>query len=319
MQALSRLRVVLKSRKGPDKSTKVALLEQVKAGRVLQRHGYDLYLPPPTAMSIGNTKKKFENNNSIIKSLLFFPGFGIHHEAYADVAIQISEYGIPVVVVSLEPLRLAHAKFVGSMDDVRRITKSASKDVVLYYKRNHLLDSTDVLYDKDNPVERKDESIVVEWEMSGHSMGGYCALQLAEDLVQSKDVQSSIKLKDGSVLRIGSNIVVWAAGNIVDIVPYLQSPATSSPSPLRVLILLGSNDNIAKFTSHQHKRQLLSRLPRRSKMETIKGANHSGFASYDEACEKSSTFLMNGPRDITLKSQHEQASRRTVNFLVNTK
>ena len=314
MQALSRLRVVLKSRKGPDASTKVALLEQVKAGRVVQRHGYDLYLPPRQTMSIGT--KKF---SSIIKSLIFFPGFGIHHEAYADVAIQIAEYGIPVAVVSLEPLRLAHAKFGGSTDDVRRITKSASKDVVWYYKRNHILNNNDVIDDKDNSVEQKDESIIVEWEIGGHSMGGYNALQLAKDLLQSKDVPPSIKLKDGSVSRIGSHIVVWAAGNMVEIVPYLQSPATSSPSQLRVLILLGSNDNIAKFTSHQHKRQLLSRLPRKSKMETIKGGNHSGFASYDEASERSSTFLMNGPRDITLKSQHEQASRRTVDFLLNTK
>ena len=201
MQALSRLKVVLKSRKGPDANTKVALLGQVKAGRVLQRHGYDLYLPPPQTMAIG-TKKKADNN-SIIKSLLFFPGFGIHHEAYADVAIQISEYGIPVAV-SLEPLRLANAKFGGSMDDVRRITKSASKDVVWYYTRNHILNNNDV-------VERKDESIIVEWEIGGHSMGGYNALQLAEDLLQSKDVPPSIKLKDGSVSRT-SRQKKWESG-----------------------------------------------------------------------------------------------------------
>jgi pimeloyl-ACP methyl ester carboxylesterase len=288
MQAFNRFKVVLKSRKRADVSTKARLLQKIKDGRVIHRHAYDLFLPP-----IEDTLAKLDNP---ITSLLLLPGFGVHHSAYAEVASQISEYGIPVAVVSLQPLRLAHAKLGGSMKDVRRVIKSAGNDVTKYCKRDKSV-----------------ENIVVEWDIAGHSMGGYNALQLAEEIL--KDGSPSITLKDGSISKVGSQIVVWAAGNLIDSVPNLQKKDTK----LRILILLGSNDNIAKFASHQHKRQLLTKLPRGSRLITIKGANHSGFASYDEASRSSSTFEINGHRDMTLQDQQEEVSRRTAKWLLNDK
>ena len=150
-------------------------------------------------------------------------------------------------------------------------------------------------------------------------MGGYNSLQLAQVLQQSDDEHLTFKLSQNnrSISRIGSQIIVWGAGNLVESVPNLQTSNSSDESSLRVLILLASNDDIAKFTSHRQKRDLLRKLPRRSRMQTIKGANHSGFASYDEASKKSSTFLLNGIRDITLKYQQEETARRTADFLLN--
>lgn len=307
-QVLQRFKVVLQSRKRADHSTRVQLREKIKEGRVLQRHSYDLYLPP-------SKESNDATDDSNIKCLLFFPGFGIHHSAYADVASLISQYGIPVAVVSLEPLRLAHAKLGGSIQDVRRILKYAGRDVVKYYKQNDNNNVNEVTVD-----EKDNESVILEWDVGGHSMGGYNSLQLAPVLQQSDDEQLTIKLSqnNGSISsRIGSQIIVWGAGNLVDSVPNLQTLNSSDESTFRVLILLGSNDDLAKFTSHRQKRDLLRKLPRRSKMQTIKGANHSGFASYDEASKKSSTFLLNGIRDITLKSQQEETARRTADFLLN--
>jgi len=303
-QVLQRFKVVLQSRKRADHSTRVQLREKIKEGRVLQRHSYDLYLPPKEESSDDAT-----TDSNHIKCLLLFPGFGIHHSAYADVASLISQYGIPVAVVSLEPLRLAHGKLGGSIQDVRRILKSAGKDVVKYCKQ----------HDNDKAKKKDDESIILEWDLGGHSMGGYNSLQLAQVLQQSDDEHLTIKLsqKDESLSRIGSQIIVWGAGNLVESVPNLQTSISSDESSLRVLVLLASNDDIAKFTSHRQKRDLLRKLPRRSRMQTIKGANHSGFASYDEASKKSSTFLLNGIRDITLKDQQEETARRTADFLLN--
>jgi len=301
MQAsLNRFNVVLQSRKRADVSTKAGLLEKIKDGRVIHRHAYDLYLPPRE-----DSLAKLDNHP--ITSLLLLPGFGVHHTAYADVATQISEYGIPVVVVSLQPLRLAHAKLGGSMNDVRRVIKSAGTDVTKYYKGN--------LLKQDG---KSVGNIVVEWQLGGHSMGGYAALQLAEELL--KNGSPSITLNDGSISKVGSQIVVWAAGNMIDSVPNLQSTSqTSNTNDIRTLILLGSNDNIAKFTSHRHKRQLLTKLPRGSRLFSIKGANHSGFASYDEASRNSSTFAINGQRDITLEAQQKEVSRRTAKWLLSDK
>ena len=119
-------------------------------------------------------------------------------------------------------------------------------------------------------------------------------------------------LRDGSISRLGSQIVIWAAGTTVQIVPNLKK--TRSSIPLRVLVLLASNDGIAKFSSRQQQRELLSKMPKRSRLATIKGGNHSGFASYDGASKK--VNIMDGTRGISLDSQHKEAARQTANFLL---
>lgn len=285
IQAFSRLRVVLLSHKGPDASTKVALSKRVQTGRAICRRAYDLYFPPKSVCG-----PKID----CITSLLFFPGFGVHHSAYADVCAQISDYGIPVVVVSLEPLRLAHKNLGGGIEDVRRLIQLAGDDLVQYYKQ---------LQD--------DRNISFEWALGGHSMGGYNALQLAEVLqANSGDTIRSVMLKDGSISRIGSDIVAWASGTTA-----LSFPDLSSSS-FRVFILLATNDAIARISSRQQKQQIVSKLPKRTKLVKIKGGNHSGFASYDDASSKSGTTLVNGPRHITLESQQKEASSLTASFLL---
>ena len=159
--------------------------------------------------------------------------------------------------------------------------------------------------------EERDGNIIVEWALGGHSMGGYNALQLAEELIKTDP--PSVLLHDGSISRVGSQIVAWAAGTLVEGVPNLLE--IGSPSPLRIFILLASNDKFAKFSSQQQKHQLLSKLPKTSRLETIQGANHSGFASYDAASKKGSAF--DGPRDIPLEDQHKEASSRTARFLLS--
>ena len=282
--AMARLKVVLSSHKGADANTKAALLESVRSGRVIRRQQYDLYLPPKDTI-----------NAQEIKSLLFFPGFGLHHSAYADVASRLSDEGITVAVVILSPLRLAHETLGGSIDDVKRLIKSAGNDVVKHCKRM---------------CKGNEGTINIEWAIGGHSMGGYCTFQLAADLTNQE--LPSMKLNDGSITRVSPNFVVWAAGpsDMADLDPNLQKSESS------LLVLLGGSDNIAKFTSQQQKRQFMLQLPRNSRLVTIKGGNHSGFASYDEDSKKSDSYLMNGQREISLDAQHKEAARHTASFLM---
>ncbi len=82
---------------------------------------YDLYFPPK---KVDKLRIK-QRGNTLIPSLFFFPGFGIDHAAYSDVAARISDSGIAVAVISLEPLRLAHKALGGGIDDLRRLLRVA--------------------------------------------------------------------------------------------------------------------------------------------------------------------------------------------------
>lgn len=295
---LSRLQTVLSSHKGPDISTKLFLSERVQLGRAIRRHAYDLYFPPKVSDAI---------KLNCIQSLLFFPGFGIDRSAYADVSSRISDEGIPVAVVSLEPFRLAHKSLGGGMNDVRRLIQLAGQDIVQQHYKHH------VHKDKFGSETKSDErrrSIIIEWAIGGHSMGGYNALQLAEVLQSNDGKPPSVLLHDGSLSRIGRKIVAWAAGTDVNLFPDLSHAGSSLQ--LEVLILLASKDSIARILSHQQKRRILSRLPKKSRLGTIKGGNHSGFASYE-----SQTSPFDGLREISLESQHEATSFQTTSFLLN--
>ena len=369
IQVCSRLIVVLIARKGPDADARIALAQRVKIGRVIRRHGYDLYLPPPpspllslvqqpllennndqtksnvddgagptkaTGPSLNNMEQhqqqhqpqqppspasKDSQNKKIIQSLLFFPGFGICHSAYSDVASRMSDMGIPVAVVSLEPFRLAHNVLGGGMNDVKRLLKLAGKEVVQYYKRAQKNENINAIEDC------ADQTMIVEWALGGHSMGGYAVLQLGEELLEINE-QPSITLRDGSISKVSNQLIVWAAGPFVDSVPDLRTTTLSPLSsyrdkshtavskPLKVLILLASKDEIAKFQSEQQKLELLSKLPKRTTLlHTIDGGNHSGFASYNTATKKSKQST-DGTRDIPLEVQHVEACSRTVCFLL---
>ena len=286
---LARLMVVVMNRKGGDASAKAIISQRVCSGRVKRRRGvYDLYLPQNDKLRIKRGRK------TLIPSLILFPGFGIHHSAYAEVAARISDSGIAVAVVSLEPLRLAHEALGGGIDDVRRIIRLAGEDVSRYYNNY--------------------SELIIEWSVGGHSMGGYNSLQLAEAILIEQETPSVVLKNKKSVSQIGLDIVVWAAGNLVDIVPKLR---INKRPPLRVLILNGENDGIVKMEP-KLKRQLLSKLPKSTtELRTIKGANHSGFASYDTASKKSTTFSFNGERTITLNEQHEEVCSQTVRFILD--
>ncbi|EJK60967.1 hypothetical protein THAOC_18610, partial [Thalassiosira oceanica] len=89
----------------------------------------------------------------------------------------------------------------------------------------------------------------------------------------------------------------------------------------RVLVLLGGNDGIARFDTDGQRAELAARLPGggATRVRTIRGGNHSGFASYERASGEGGGGGMNGRRDIALEEQHDEVSRETVGFLLSGK
>ena len=55
--------------------------------------------------------------------LLFLPGFMVPHSAYSEVAAMISDSGIVVVVLSMEPLRIPAASLGADSRDLKRILR----------------------------------------------------------------------------------------------------------------------------------------------------------------------------------------------------
>jgi len=128
---------IVRHRQPPFKSAQNLLVERIKRGRAMRRHGYDLFLPPGSDVKMG---------------LLFYPGALVSHTVYAPVAARMSDLGVLVCVMSLEPLRIA-------VDSVEEL------------KKNTLRTMYEVMSTGDHDVS--------EWAVGGHSSGGMTAMELA--------------------------------------------------------------------------------------------------------------------------------------------
>jgi hypothetical protein len=134
--------MVLVTRRLPAfKSAHNLLLERIQAGRARRKKdGYDIYLPPNAE------KTKF--------GIIFFPGALVNHTAYAPIARKLSDEGILVVVMSMEPTR-----FIADSEICKKMAL-----MVMY----------EVLSVGDVNVE--------EWVLSGHSGGAAIAMNLADEM-----------------------------------------------------------------------------------------------------------------------------------------
>ena len=124
------------------------LSERISSGRAHRSRRYDIYLPP--------SDRKGSSSSSIVsqEAIIFLPGFGVEHSAYAGPAALLSDAGYVVVVVSAEPLRGASPKLGCTPNAIRRIQRHVCRKV------GHEL----------------------SWSLVGHSMGSFTATQLAGPL-----------------------------------------------------------------------------------------------------------------------------------------
>jgi hypothetical protein len=134
-------RTIVTKRLPAFKSAHNLLWERVQAGRARRRKdGHDIYLPPNAE------KTKF--------GIIFFPGALVNHTAYAPIACKLSDEGILVVVLSMEPTR-----FIADLE---------------INKKMALIAMYEVLAEGDVNVE--------EWVLAGHSAGAATAMKLAVEM-----------------------------------------------------------------------------------------------------------------------------------------
>lgn len=139
-------RMFVNARKAPFKSAQNLLLERIKSGRAKRtKNAFDIYLPPPKSAKETNVKTT---------GILFFPGALVNHTAYAFIASKLSDRGIVVAVMSLEPTRFN-----------TNVESNKKKALTAMYE---VLSTSDITVD--------------EWVISGHSAGAMVAMTLAAEM-----------------------------------------------------------------------------------------------------------------------------------------
>jgi dienelactone hydrolase len=135
----------------PFKSAQNLLAERMEHQRAIRTKGYDVFLPPPKQ----NNGDGDGNDSSKTPGLIFYPGWLINHTAYAPIAAKLSDSGILVVVVSMEPFRASVHPTRVETERFLRMMYELLAEVA-----------------PDQPVE--------EWAVGGHSVGAHLAMKVAK-------------------------------------------------------------------------------------------------------------------------------------------
>ena len=130
----------------PFESAQILLVERIRVGRAKRKDAYDLFLPPPSSDGTGTTNAKF--------GIVFFPGALVSHTSYAAIASKLSDRGILVIILSLEPLRCDN-----NVESSKRRVLNAINNIV-----------------------SESEATVDEWVLSGHSYGAFMAIYVASEM-----------------------------------------------------------------------------------------------------------------------------------------
>lgn len=243
----------------------LALFAQLcRQGRVIPGLYYDLYLPP---------RNNNNNNNSSTKAILFLPGAGVEHRAYANPARLLSELGYVVALASAEPLLHMSAPLGFDAAYFRRTCMGPVEEESRYD-------------DYDSRIN------IDQWFLVGHSMGGFCATQIARDLGL-----------DG--------LVMWAAA------PFVSSLEDLSQSQsIRVAVIQGSNDVMMEWVRKTFQtpgvdlaKAFWAKLPPTAREWVIPQGTHAGFAAYSSKAFPEDDSL------LSREAQQEQAVELTHKFL----
>eukprot|EP00580_Thalassiosira_gravida_P020745 CAMPEP_0201680986 /NCGR_PEP_ID=MMETSP0494-20130426/50878_1 /ASSEMBLY_ACC=CAM_ASM_000839 /TAXON_ID=420259 /ORGANISM="Thalassiosira gravida, Strain GMp14c1" /LENGTH=339 /DNA_ID=CAMNT_0048164717 /DNA_START=30 /DNA_END=1049 /DNA_ORIENTATION=+ len=237
-----------KNRKASFESAQTFLLERLESKRAIRKQDkYDVFVPVQE-QKIG---------------VIFFPGALVSHTAYAGIAAALSDKGILVVVLSLEPVR-----FIADTVTNRKIAMDALKD---------LSDNHDVKID--------------EWILAGHSAGAMTALNLA---IENEKEETIIHPSISKVVLCGVSRNETGS----DLGSLRESNKTFS-----ALVVNGTNDGILKHSSEQEKEAFENQLPEDTKFLSIEGGNHAQFAHYGpQSMDGEATISMEEQQKILVET-----------------
>ena len=138
---------MFQNRQSAFPSAKLVKLQRLRSERMDATDAFDLYLP---VASRDATPK-------VVPGLVLLPGALVDHTAYAPLAAHLSDQGIVVAVLSLEPLRFATKHHGAGPENVLPI---------FYRLVSH----------------HSDTFQVNDWAIGGHSAGGSSAFNIIRDL-----------------------------------------------------------------------------------------------------------------------------------------
>lgn len=276
----------------PDDDAIECQNESIQKNTLLRKRHCDIYFPSVLTKKKSMQRKPQSKGNNHgnedykkQKVLLFLPGAFVDHASYSIIANELAARGIVVVILSMEPLRLALRRLGGDISDLQHVMKIVENELLKRHHHHH---------GENNTITG------IEWSIGGHSLGGYSAMRLSPSLHDRiKRNQENLK------------IVVWAAGTNLRFMTDLSS---FTQNEMKTLIVIGSNDPLCDF-SFKNKgivKSLLALLPSSSspaQFEIIKGGTHNNFASYSGRIE------FNGLPGIPRERQHRIAVEKTVQFL----
>jgi hypothetical protein len=234
--------------------------------RAYRTRRYDIYLPPEPVEA---------NEERSGQALLLLPGALIDHESYSEIAGRLSDAGILVVVLSLEPFRMA-SKYLGqtSTKVLVRVTKQISKLYPHFQK----------------------------WSVAGHSFGGY---RVAELIATNDDISSRLPFQ---------NFILWASPAVHQLLA-LTSPAEKQRIRLLSIqgerdptrFMMGGDDNLGKILeAFPHAREVVLKGACHSQFGSYHPTNHTNEPNH---------WTHQDVATISRQDQLDQVGNFTLNFM----
>lgn len=221
--------------------------------------------------------------------LILYPEALIDRTAYAHIATRLSESGVLVALVNLEPYRVV----------------ATLNGCPLREKAMRILSDAVLLSDQGTWT-------IDEWAVGGHSMGGHLAIATV-----ANELSSTVK-----------KVVLWGVISYPNPGLYPCKLTLREIGDVDVLAVDGSEDKIAKgalrrkgdVAAFQRGMPLEEGNlgtgrdgPGRKCHVTIEGGNHAGCAHYGPQ-----TFpVKDGIRTVTLEQQQRRTAEATVDFLLD--
>lgn len=279
------------------KSARNLLVKRIKTARAKRHLSCDAYYPA--------VNEEDDDNGPHAKcGLLFFPGALVDRAAYAPIATLLSDRGILVVVVNLEPFRL-----VMTTHDypLREVTMRSICDAML------LSDGATWTVD--------------EWATGGHSMGSHLAIAAV-----TNELSSSMKKVIMWGVMSYPSPMIYPCGDLRDVEDAKALVVNGTEDGLIRSTYGGSpEEKTANFESRMPPRYVSKVLPKTTEEDavssrgdkrgrggytyyvTIKGGNHSGCAHYGPQMFP----IPDGVRSIALDEQQLQMAEVTADFLLD--
>mmetsp|Transcript_13643 Transcript_13643/g.27514 ORF Transcript_13643/g.27514 Transcript_13643/m.27514 type:complete len:512 (+) Transcript_13643:71-1606(+) len=339
---LQSLQTTLKNRSSTLTRAIDVLSKRIQNHRAYRTRRFDVYFPPSLGNSILANGRKNNDGDNTLQALLLIPGASVSHEAYSEVAARLSDNGLLVAVMSLEPLRIAHHLLGTDKASVKRIMEQITEQIRMHTATTeYWQDGDGNSNDNSKTAETEMPVRTVEWTLMGHSMGSFASMKLLdeffdieEDDNNKNDNDNRRKMASKSQKCLGSKgkdrnglpeiprfdafltkkLVMWGVAAFTN-----AATDISVYKEAKILIVQGTRDKFVEMLRYRQT-EFDAFFPPNIQTKEIIGGTHEGFSSYKPAPAFADEDEDDGSggentKILPLDKQHEQACDATVRFL----